>query len=763
MKAAVLAVGLVGAEGMRPWMNPSDTPESRAQKLVAQMTLEEKVSLLHGTKGSYVGQTEPISRLGVPGITMNDGPQGFRDNAHPGSTTSWPAALTVSATWDAGLLRSWGEAMGEEFAGKGSMVQLGPGVCLARVPRNGRNFEYLSGEDPFLGYTNVQPVVAGIQSKGVVANVKHWVDNNQETDRTTVSEAIDERTEFEMYYPPFEGAFKAGVGSLMCSYNKICYDCQPEQMGNWSCENWQTLKVDLKQRLGFKGWVMSDWGATHSTSIERGLDQEMPGGTYMGSPLTDMVKAGKISEDAVTESAERVLTPLFAVGQFDNPLNGSLDNNVTSSAHNQLARDISAAGTILLKNDGVLPIPASAKTIAIIGTQAQAPIVHGGGSGQVVPYYSVSPLEGIRSRFGIPSIPANNCSQGSFLSDTDFYNTDKQTSAPAGSAEDCCNLCAGNPDCNAFTLFSGTCWMKGDNKNTQQHKGATSGTVTKQSGSFCNKDGVCVKYATGSDTAAAASLAASSDVAIVFVGTTSSEGGDRKDLSFGDQDDLVRAVAAQAGKKTVVVAVTPAAALTPWRDQVAAVVTPLMPGQEYGNAIADVLFGDVNPSAKLPITFPSAENETQFSQTQWPGVDKHVAYSERLEVGYRYYSAHNITPAYAFGHGLSYTTFGYSDLQVSGRTVSFSVKNTGSVAGSEVAQLYLDFPQSAGEPPKQLKGFQKLTLKAGETTRASIQLDDRSFSVWSVASHSWEIPSGSFGVMVGSSSADVRLTGTVSP
>ena len=200
---------------------------------------------------------------------MNDGPQGFRDNEHPGSTTAWPCSLAIAATFDAEAAREWGAAMGAEFHGKGANVQLGPGMCLARIPRNGRNFEYLSGEDPHLGAVLVPPVVRGIQAQGVIANAKHWVNNNQESARTSVSEVVDERTQFELYYPPFEAAVEAGVGSVMCSYNRV--------RRVWSCENPQTLQRDLKERLGFEGWVMSDWGATHSTSINAGLDQEMPG------------------------------------------------------------------------------------------------------------------------------------------------------------------------------------------------------------------------------------------------------------------------------------------------------------------------------------------------------------------------------------------------------------------------------------------------------------------------------------------------------
>jgi len=292
----------------RAWMNPNDSPAVRATYLLKEMALEEKVLMLHGPPtGSccecdekegplcnYTGNIAPNSRLGIPQIKMNDGPQGFRDNKHPGTSTSWPSAMTVAASWDEELAMAYGVAMGKEFAGKGANVQLGPGVCIARVPQNGRNFEYLSGEDPFLGYTLVQPVVQGIQSQGVIADAKHYVLNNQETNRVTVSDDADERTRFEVYYPPFVGAIEAGVGSFMCSYNKI--------YGSWSCENNSTLLVDLRQRLGFPGFVMSDWGATHSTSIEAGLDVEMPGADFMGAKLLAAVQAQQIDEAYVDDS-----------------------------------------------------------------------------------------------------------------------------------------------------------------------------------------------------------------------------------------------------------------------------------------------------------------------------------------------------------------------------------------------------------------------------------------------------------------------------
>jgi len=771
----LMIAGVSAAATPKPWMNTADTPIVRAQKLVAEMNVTEKLVLFHGSCRGYTGNVCGNERLGIPQFKYNDGPQGFRGSS--GTSTSWPAALTVSTAWDVNLSNAWGVAMGQEFYQKGANVQLGPGACVARVPRNGRNFEYVSGEDPFLGFHMTGAVVSGIQSQGVVANVKHYVNNNQETARQSISENVDERTNFEIYYPPFEGAINAGLGSVMCSYNKICYNCGPGKIGNWSCENSDTLQVDLKDRMGFKGYVMSDWGATHSASMNRGLDQEMPGGNYMGAKLAGMVQSGEVSMAKVDDSAVRILWPFFAVGLMDkpNPSGNTNANNVTSVAHLALARKIAAESAVLLKNDdGFLPLGSDAKNILVVGSQAQSPIVHGGGSGQVFPDYVSTPLTAIMERFNIgpappPPVAPNNCSDAHFEVGVDFLNQDDQHMKPATSVEQCCTLCAANNDCNAFSYAGQSCWMKKDSKGRTMNKDVTSGICTKgpmpppaPPGSNCN-NGVCITFDDGSDATSSAALAAKADAVLIFVGTTSSEGSDRRDLSLGDQDALISAVAQTAGKKTAVVVVTPGAILTPWRNNVSTVITNMMPGQQYGAAIIDVIFGDVNPSGKLALTFPNIENEVNFTESNWPGVNGASYYEEKLNVGYRWYASHGVKPAFGFGHGMSYTTFSYSNLKVTGQMVSFTVMNTGKVAGSEVAQLYLRFPTSAGEPPKQLKGFEKIALTPGASSDVTMSLDSRAFSIWDVSTHAWKVVEGSFGVMVGGSSEDLPLTGTVSP
>lgn len=641
------------------------SPAEKAKAMVAKMTLEEKVVMLHGLKHkTYTGNTPENKRLGIPPLNLNDGPQGFRE----GGSTCWPAAITVAATFDTPIAKQWGEGMGQEFYDKGANVQLGPGLCLARVPINGRNFEYLSGEDPFLGYRMVHNVIIGIQSRNVIANAKHWVNNNQETNRQRDNAVVDERTRFEMYYPPFEGAIEAGLGSVMCSYNKI--------NGRWSCENNGTLHTDLKTRLGFKGWVMSDWGATHSTSIMEGLDQEMPHGTYMGDPLIAMVKAGNITMAKIDESVIRILTPMYAIGIFDHAeqwVNASAHGaDVTSAAHSRLARHVASAGTVLLKNNGILPLRPNAK-VALLGHQAVNPTVYGQGSGHVTPTYVINPLDGINERLS---------------------------------------------------------------------KNATTGDE--------------------SDISAAAKVAKDADLAIVFVGTVSGEGHDRANLSFPeDQEALVNATI-KAQPHTIVVCFNPGAVLMPWAKDAAAVLTMFMPGLEAGHSLADILFGIVNPSGRLPLSLPNIENEVQFTPAMYPGVDGKSEYSEKLLVGYRWYDEHDVVPHFPFGHGLSYTTFVYSNLQIAKTKVTFSITNTGHFNGAEVAQLYLGFPKSAGEPPFQLKEFQKTQiLKIKEEVTINFELSDRAFSIWDVKSHAWEKVSGQFIVHVGASSRDIRLKGSI--
>eukprot|EP01124_Arcella_intermedia_P035261 TRINITY_DN8933_c0_g1_i1.p1 TRINITY_DN8933_c0_g1~~TRINITY_DN8933_c0_g1_i1.p1 ORF type:complete len:742 (-),score=99.26 TRINITY_DN8933_c0_g1_i1:33-2258(-) len=720
------------------------SPQDRAKALLAQMTQDEKIAMVGGVQGPYVGNVPANARLGIPAIKMNDGPQGFRDNAHPGTTTQWPSGLTLAASWDPKLFFDWGVAMGEEFAGKGANVQLGPGVNVARVPVNGRNFEYLSGEDPFLGSQFVGPLVQGIQSQGVIANAKHYIHNNQETDRDRVSANVDERTRMEMYMPPFAAAADAGLLSVMCSYNKI--------NGTYSCENDETLNVELKGYVGFSGWVMSDWGATHSTvgSANGGLDQQMPDASYFGASLKNAIASRLVLQSRLDDMVLRILTALYTIGEFDTPVGGNINNDVTSPDHNTLARALAAHSAVLVKNDNkLLPLSkASLSKVAVFNGPASSKVITGGGgSGSVQPKYQVSPLAGIFEALNGKVV------RGPCQYDTpniDYYQPGNP-SAPSTSAADCCSQCQARLDCNAWTYYENTCYFKPDNSGRVQSNGRQSGTVPPASGT------VQVEYYDGSNVTVATKMAAGADVAICVLATTSSEGSDRENLKLPD-DQVAICSAVAAVQKTVAVIITPGAVLTDWDARVGAVLVSFLPGQEEGNAIADILFGDVNPSGKLPLTFPNKENEVGFKPDEYPGVGLVEYYREKLNIGYRWYATNGVKPKYAFGHGLSYSSFAFSNVVYDARRVSVQISNTGGVGGAEVVQLYLSFPPSAGEPPLQLKGFKKIFLASGGMDTVTFHLTDRDLSTWDISSHSWKIAQGTFKAYVGNASDNLPLS-----
>lgn len=434
-------------------------------------------------------------------------------------------------------------------------------------------------------------------------------------------------------------------------------------------------------RLGpLTGFVMSDWGGTHSTipAAEAGLDQEQPSDGWFGPNLLAAVQNGTVAQGVLDDKVLRILTSMYTAGIFDTPVTGSITANVTSDAHNALTRALAAEAIVLLKNaNGLLPLQQTG-SIAVIGDACQiAPIVHGTGSGAVAPPYVITTLAGMQAKAG----------------------------------------------------------------------------------------GATIKYYATNDTGAVAGAKAA-NVAVICTATTSGEGHDRKNLSLPlVEDELIAAVAA-AQPNTVVVVTSPGAVLLPWAGSVGAIISTFLPGQEAGNAIADVLFGDVNPSGKLPLTFPVTENPTNFSQAQYPGLPSsnplEAYYSEKLLVGYRWFDANSVAVAFPFGHGLSYTYWKYSNLDTSGApgTITAQITNAGSVAGAEVAQLYLAFPSASGEPPQVLKGFQKVFLTPGETATLTFPLMGVDVSVWDANTHQYVKQTGTFGVMVGSSSRDARLTGS---
>jgi beta-glucosidase len=649
----LVAIGLLGGPSAAarasscPWMNASLSSGARAEMLLGAMTLAEKIAMVHqsypqdfhyGTAGWIPANTS----LCVPDLTLNDAGEGVGDQQV--GATAFPAPIAQAASWDTSLQYQFGAALGQEAAGKGINVQLAPGIETDRVPMNGRNWEYTS-EDPYLSGQVGAAEVQGIQSQHVIAVVKHFIANSQETNRMTDSSDVSERTLEEIYAPQYETAVKqGGAGAVMCSYNRI--------NGVYACENPSTLGI-LDDQFGFTGFVVSDWGGTHSTvaSAKAGLDMEMSTapGTYYGSALQTAVQDGQVPMGTLNDMVLRILRPMFRIGLFDHPVAaqpGAFAANVSTAEHVALARTISEAGTVLLKNqNGVLPITGSGKTIAVIGQPA-------GPAGAENEYNGVG--SGHVPEFG--DIPVISPEQG----------------------------------------------------------------ITQRAAA----NGDAVVYADGTATVDAVAAAKAASVAIVFAGDSESEGIDRPDLTLTgglcelttctpqpyDQNALISAVAA-SNPNTIVVLDTGGPVLMPWQGSIKGLFEAWYPGQEDGNAIAALLFGDVDPSGRLTETFPASQSDIpEQGPAQWPGVTvpgdsvgPHSQYSEGLLVGYRWYDVKRITPLFPFGFGLDYTSFQYSGMTLqatkTGGNVaraSIRVTNTGQRAGADVPQMYIEDPTSTG-------------------------------------------------------------------
>jgi beta-glucosidase len=712
--AALLLGGLLGASGPAlaagpcdAWMDTTKTPDQRAQALLVAMSIDDKIKMTYQndqiwTYYGVAGHVGPNAALCIPDLVLNDAGQGVGDQMT--LTTAYPSPLSQASSWDRALQTRFGERLGWEAWHKGVNVQLAPGLNIARTPLNGRNWEYM-GEDPYFAGKTAAAEVVGIQSQHVVATLKHYALNNQETNRNTATSDVDARTFHEIYLPGWETAVKEGrAGAAMCSYNKVKF---PAETSLWACENPSLLTKYLKQELGFDGWVMSDWGAKHNTvaSAKAGMDQDMNSSaeTTFANELKTAVQNGQVPQSRLDDMTLRILRTMFRVGLFDNPTPaqpGAASSNTMTPESLQVARDVSQAGTILLKNQGgVLPITGTLKRIALIGKAAGPDgailVYNGGGSGHI-------------PEFG--------------------YKTEAEVVSPLRAIEN-------------RAIFAND-------------------TVT---------------YTDGSAIQDAVAAATAADYAIVWANDAASEGTDRRSLDlnlnsgvctlFGctwqdtQQNELISAVAA-AQPNTAVVLNTAGPVLMPWVNQVKTILEAWYPGQEDGNAIAPILFGDVSPSGKLPQTFPNTEDELPKPSTQ-----ANIPYTEGLLVGYRWYDALGRTPLFCFGHGLSYTTFGYSGLALtptaSGATVSFRLTNTGPRAGAEVVQVYVGFPAVAGEPPKQLKGYEKIFLGSGQSQLVTVQLNSRAFSYWN-ASTAWSVAPGTYHISVGSSSCDIRVQGDIS-
>ena len=729
--SAATGRGAAGLAASCPWVHSTAPIASRVSQLLGQMTLDDKLAMVdgvgyaNGTTG-YVGHIAANPALCIPGLNLEDGPQGVADGV-PG-VTQLPAPVALAAAWDPALAREYGTVVGSEERGKGADVNLGPTVNIVRDPRWGRAFESY-GEDPYLAGQTAVGYIDGVQSQGVMSQVKHFAVYNQETNRNTAADdaIVSPRAIHEIYLPQFQAAVQqARTASVMCSYSSV--------NGQFACQNSYLMNV-LDNQWHFPGFVTSDWGATHSTvpSALAGLDMNMPGGAgfgtdYYGAPLKAAVQAGQVPMSVLNGMVSRILTEMFRFNLFANPPTGSLTDTVTTPAHAQTGRDVAEAGTVLLQNAGrVLPLsPRSDKSVAVIGADGgQYALTSGGGSAGVIAPYTVTPYQGISKRGAasgvsvsyaqgnvpdtgaLTAVPASAFPSG--LAAT-YYNNTTMTGTPAATgtvsgADLAWNGQAPAAGVNASgwsATFTGTIDVptagtlravaRADRHGLGQHRrpdrvrqpdrvrrrgaghrrrcrpGRPASRSTTPTRSRSAPTALTLGWAppqTPSLLDQAVAAAKKADVAVVFASNYETEGADLANIDLpADENQLISAVAA-ANPNTVVVLNTGSAVTMPWLDQVKGVIEAWYPGQDDGDEIAAVLFGDVNPSGKLPVTFPQSLAQVPASTAaQWPGTNGTVQYSEGILVGYRWYTTKHITPLFPFGSGLSYTTFAFSHLDV---------------------------------------------------------------------------------------------------
>jgi beta-glucosidase len=815
--AVVLPVGLAVAAGPAaaagssraastsscPWLDQSLPVSKRVSMLLGQMTLADKINEVTGAGFSepYVFYISAIPSLCIPAIGEEDGPVGVGDGLT--GVTQMPSAASLAATFDQSLAKQYGQVVGSEEHGKGAMVNLGPTVNIDRDPRWGRSFEAYT-EDPFLNAAMATADIDGVQSQGEMAQVKHLAVYNQETNRNTPADnaIVSTRALHEIYLPAFWAAtVQAQASSVMCAYSTI--------NGQAACENQYLMKTTLDQRWAFPGFVTSDYQATHSTvpSADAGMDQEMPAPQYYGSALQAAVESGQVSMATLNDMVSRILTEMFRFNEFNNPPTGSTSATVTTPAHQAVSTAVAEAGTVLLKNDGgTLPLKSSGGgTVAVIGPAASAqPDDTGGGSAYVTSTFNVTPLQGLQAAAGtgttvqytqglptdasLSAIPSSDLTPAYTGTNYGQTYTGTLTAPETGTYV----LAFQNPGSYTVTNLSldgkqmlanpGTPPVSTYSVGVNLVQGQTYTLQLSGGGPSAN-----LSWATPSDLApgiaqAVAAAKSASTAVVVVSDDTESEAADRASLNLPSaQNELISAVAA-ANPHTVVVVDAGAPVVMPWLSQVASVVDAWYPGESNGTALAAVLFGQVDPSGHLPVTFPTGLSQVPASSpAQFPGTGGQVQYSEGIDVGYRYYDANNETPLFPFGYGLSYTHFRFSGLSITPRnvqngtsgpgatscgcngqsgnlvTVSATVTNTGPVAGSEVAQLYLGDPAAAGEPPRQLKGFQKVTLQPGQSTTVRFTLSGHDLSYWNDTANGWVVPDGQYQVYVGDSSGLATL------
>ncbi|MGD1077369.1 MAG: glycoside hydrolase family 3 C-terminal domain-containing protein [Candidatus Sulfotelmatobacter sp.] len=706
-----------------PWANSSLSPDERASMVVKEMTLDEKISLLHGTGMEGLSPMSPLAvksnggagyvvgilRLGIPAIQMSDAAYGVRSSGENGRySTALPADIASAASWDLDAAHEYGALIGRELRAQGYNMSLGGGINLTREPRDGRTFEYL-GEDPVLAGKMVGSVMKGLQAEHVIGDIKHYALNDQESGRNAVNVNIDKRSARESDLLAFEiGLQESDAAAVMCSYNRV--------NGDYACENRYLLTDLLKQDWNFKGFVLSDWGGTHSAekASAAGLDHEEPGWIFFGDDLKKAVESGKVPTAEVDDHVHRILRAMFATGVIDDPPQKSVVDVVGGF---EVAQKIAEQSTVLLKNDHAqLPLDASKiHSIAVIGPHADVGMISGGGSAQVDP-------------------PGGNAIM------------------PPGKGQ--------------------THWLEEIWFPTSPLKSIRAKVPAAN-----------VQFDSGADPGAAAALAKTADVAIVFAYQWESEGMDLDSLSLlHNQDELIAKVAA-ANPHTVVVIESGGPVTMPWVDQVSAILEAWFAGSRGAEAVANVIFGDVNPSAKLPITFPKREADlphptiikppkvTRDADSKgWRRIAAglpafQITYNEGVKVGYKWYDAENKPVLFPFGYGLSYTTYSYSNLKVTpGKNprVSFTVTNTGNRAGAEVAEVYASLPAAAAEPPKRLVGWSKVTLNAGESKEVAVEVDPKYLSIFNAERNGWQLIPGDYGFMVGGSSQSLPLKESVS-
>jgi beta-glucosidase len=726
----LLALTVAGAEAQEHplYVDENQPVEARVNDLLLRLTLEEKVSLVHADSSF---STAGVPRLGIPKLWMDDGPLGVREEVGAqfeavgrvdDFATAMPATLGLAATWNPDLAAAYGAVIGQEAKQRGKNIMLGPSVCIMRTPLCGRNFEYM-GEDPFLTSRMAVNYIEGEQAQGVSSCVKHFAANNQEYERNSINEIIDERTLREIYLPSFRASVQeAGVMGIMGAYNQI--------NGQFCCENEHLLNEILKGEWGFKGLAMSDWGGVHHTDLAalNGMDMEMGShppyaSNYLAAPFLEELQSGKIPVSVLDDKVRRHLYVMFKLNLIHDPSETNVVASTTAQTplstpeHQETARKIAEESFVLLKNKNFLPLNlAKIKTIAIIGGNADAQFSHEGGSAMIKTPYEITALNGI----------SNYVSGNAKIIYAEGYY-------PAGNR--------GRPGRKA--------------------------------------DGSISTPEDASNLVIEAVAAAKSADVVIYIGGLNrksgfdSEGVDRKDIKLpAGQDELLKKITA-ANAKTAVVLIGggPVEMDKAWLAKTPALLYAWYPGLEGGNALAHVLFGDVNPSGKLPCTFPEKlADSPAHALDAYPGTNGTVVYKEGLLVGYRWFDTKKIKPLFPFGFGLSYTHFKYSKLNLARNgdskkpvTVEFEIKNAGECAGAEVAEIYVQpVNPSVMRPLKELKGFKKIFLHPGEIKKVSLTLDQSAFAYYDVDKKGWIAEKGGYKILIGSSSRDIRLDGKFS-